>query len=212
MLNQKLEAFKDKVQKDTPAFADRFSEIDREVFGEEALASLEEATNAAVEPLKEQLREEREWRKQQLELQRAKNKQDASAFFLKALAKAVPDYEEIDKDPAFADFMAFPDKVSGIPRIQLFKQAEASGDAARVASFMNEYKGINAPVDNLKDKITPVATNSPSPIQDQGDKMSMAEIDKYYEDVMKGRYRNNQKEMKEMENKVNKALASGDVY
>lgn len=197
---------------DTTSFADKFSDVDKEIFGEDALSSLEEATNAAVEPLKKQLADEKAWREQQLELQRSKSKQSASTFFLNALAKAVPDYAEIDLDPSFGKYMSQPDTISGIQRVQLFKQAEQNGDAARVATFMNEFKEANAPIDNLKNKVSPVSTSTASPASNQGDKMSMVDINKYYDDVMKGKYRNNEKSRMEMEHKVNTALGNGDVY
>lgn len=199
--------------KDTTTFVDRFSDVDKEIFGEDALSSLEKATNATVEPLKKQLAEEKEWRKKQLELQKARSKQEASTYFLTALAKAVPDYAEVDMDPSFVKFMNQPDTISGIPRVRLFKQAEHTGDAARVASFMNEFKEANKPVDNLKDKVSPVSTSAASPTQtNEGDKLSFTYVDNFYSDVLKGKYRKNEKARVEIETRINKALAQGNVY
>lgn len=197
---------------DATSFVDRFTDIDKEILGEDALNSLEQATNAAVEPLKQQLAEEKAWRAQQLELQRSKSKQEASTYFLTALANAVPDYAEIDTNPAFAEWMDSPDIISGIPRVKLFKQAETAGDVHRVANFMNDFKEATKPVDKLKDKVTPVSTSSTSPTFTQGEKISMADVNKFYDDTLKGIYRGNEDKRLEMEAKVNKALAEGNVY
>lgn len=210
-LNKQVDEMRVSTEDATP-FIDRFSEVDKEVLGEDALNSLEEATNAAVEPLKRQLEEERVWRTSQLELQRLKSKQEANTHFLTALANVVPDYEEVDTNPAFAEFMNQPDPSSGITRIKLFKQAEQSGDVSRVANFMNDFKQATKPVDNLKDKVSPVSTSTASPTPSQGDRISMADVNKFYDDVLKGKYRANEKARLEMDAKINTALMNGEVY
>ena len=197
---------------DTTQFSDRFSDVDKEIFGEDALSSLEDATNAAVEPLKKQLAEEKEWREKQLELQRVKSQQEANTYFLTALANAVPDYVNIDTDPAFKKWIDQPDTLSGVSRVKLFKQAEHAGDVSRIANFMNEFKEANKPIDNLKDKVSPVTTSAASPTYDREGQISMRDVHNFYDDVLKGRYRGNETKRVEMDTKINKALADGNVY
>lgn len=213
-LNSRMDSMQETMSKeqDATSFSDRFSDTDKEIFGEDALSSLEKATNDAVAPLKEQLAQEKEWRKHQTELQRAKASQEASQYFLTSLEDLVPNFSEVDQDPNFKTWMDLPDEGSGITRLTLFKNAEKAGDVSRVANFMLAFNDAMKPTDKLKDLVSPVSTSSATPTLSRDSKISTKFIDKFYSDIMKGRYRGNEIKRAEIETKIDKALAEGNVY
>jgi len=74
------------------------------------------------------------------------------------LDKAVPDWETINKDPAFLKWLGEMDPLTGIQRQELLNQAHKALDAPRVANFFNSWKGgrhgYNSPGPHQKTTIT----------------------------------------------------------
>lgn len=187
-------------------FEGAFSQEDEDTFGADGMAVVKKAAQVAIEsqvkPLKEQLRKQEVARID--DAKRAANTERQTAYngFLGSLSNLVPDYAAINTDPKFMDWMKQPDQFSGLPKSKLFVQAEQARDVARVADFFIEYKNErdakvqpNKPKD-LERHVTPMGGGgAPSSSANQKEQVGyyrQSDIDKFYRDVMKGRYKGNQ--------------------
>lgn len=60
---------------------------------------------------------------------------------LSSLNKAVPDWETINKDQKWLNWLAEPDPLTGVRRQDLLDDAYQARDSVRVATFFNSWKG-----------------------------------------------------------------------
>jgi hypothetical protein len=191
-----------------------FSEEERNLIGEETIKGIEKAVltsiDTSVSPLKSQLEQERRERAE-AEARKVKNERAQSdAEFLKKLGDMVPDLQKIDRDPAFIKWMSGPDSISGFPRARLFKTAQQAGDVARVAEFFLEYAKLTAPKkdEKMEKKLTPSnqAVAPKTPKTNKRRTITMKQIDRFYDDVARGRYKHRPKEQQKMESLIDRAL------
>jgi hypothetical protein len=56
------------------------------------------------------------------------------------VARAIPNYQEVDRDPAWHRWLMTPDPLTGLPRQQLLNDAIASGSVARVSAFFRGFQ------------------------------------------------------------------------
>lgn len=94
-------------------------------------------------------------RYEQYEAQKAQD--TAKSTLHKRMTELFPEWEKVDKDPAFATWMQEPDPVSGAPRVRLFVAAKQNNDIYRLASFYREYGSVQQEqhVDPRQAKVTP---------------------------------------------------------
>lgn len=195
-----------------------FTDEDTDQLGEATVDAMrratQKATEAATAPLQEQLKREKELREQTSVAQAQAAKQDAYNTFLGRVARAVPDWEEINYDPGFEAYMAQPD-VDGTLRKTYFANAEAQGNAAQVIKYMMEYKAQKPapPVDKLADKVTPVGDDAGAtqPKSNEVKGISKAFIDKFYDDLTRGKYQGRATEANEIEAKIDAAIMRGEI-
>lgn len=195
-----------------------FTQEDTDTLGEATVEAMKKATKKATEiatqPLKQQLDEERKRRLEQDRALAESSKQEAYNIFLSRISSAVPDWEAINYDPNFAKFMEDPD-YDGTPRKNYFHSAEAQGNAALVIRYMKEFKdSIKGKPDALSSKVTPVGDLGSAQAPQQkavGEHITRAYIDKFYDDVTRGRYRGRQKEADAIEAAIDKAVMEGRV-
>ncbi len=194
-------------------FRSAFSEEDVNIFGEEALQSMQKATESIVAPIKQELEDTRKKLKAREQADIQSQSVSAKQIFITKLANLVPDYEEIDVDPAFAKWVQLPDPASGFQRLHLFKTAEANGDVGRVAGFMTQFKEeTQGKPDPLETHITPTTSAKASaPTRNESTQMTQAYIDKFYNDAAKGLYKGREKLAQEIEAKIDKALLTRAV-
>lgn len=196
-----------------------FTQEDTDTLGEATVEAMKKATKkateAATQPLKVQLEEERKRRLEQDRALAEQSKQEAYNIFLSRISTAVPNWEAINYDPNFAKFMEDPD-FDGTPRKNYFHSAEAQGNAALVIRYMKEFEasqGTKKP-DALAAKVAPVGDLGPTQAPQQkatGDTITRAYIDKFYDDVTRGRYRGKQREADAIEAAIDKAVMEGRV-
>lgn len=187
-------------------FKSAFTSEDMDIFGEDAVNSMQRATENAIAPLKRELEETRK-KLQEKELADVQNQTvQAKTIFLNKLADAVPDYAEIDTDKKFAEWITGIDENSGFSRLHLFKTAEKNGDVGRVASFMNEFKATRATkVNPLDSKVTPTSSSTAKATSVVPEQITQAYINKFYADYAAGKYRGREKEAQAIERKIDKA-------
>jgi hypothetical protein len=198
-----------------------FSDEERNLIGEETIKGIEKAVTSAIDanvsPLKSELEKERQERNE-AEARQVKNERaNADAQFINKLREIVPNLDKLDKDPKFIQWMAGPDIASGAPRERLFKIAQGAGDVHRVAEFFLEYTKLMAPKkdEKMEKKITPSnqATAPKAPKDNKkGIKLSMKQIEGFYDDVARGRYRHRPKEQQKMEQLIDRALRNSGKF
>lgn len=121
---------------------------------------VKEYVNQAVDPLKQQLKEEKEKRVQDQQKYAKDLKEKEVEDFTTALSQIVPDYVDIDTDPLFHEWLNGLDD-SGFPRWDLFRLASQNREASRVAKFFTDYKAHKG--SDLEAHLTPAGSSSNIP-------------------------------------------------
>lgn len=192
-----------------------FSEEERNLIGEETIKGIEKAVlttlDSTVNPLKTQLEKERQEREKAEARQVQNARAQSDKEFIDKLNAMVPDLMKIDRDPKFIQWMAGPDTASGVPRERLFKVAQRAGDVHRVAGFFLEYAKLTAPKkdEKMEKKITPSNQAAAPKTSDENKKprmLTMKQIDQFYDDVVRGKYRHKPKEQDRMEKLIDATL------
>lgn len=135
--------------------------------------------------------------------------------FLTELTRMVPDQEVINSDPEFIKYLQGTDEFSGKVRMNLLKKAEAEREASWVAKLFLDYKKtkqVKEPTDSINKRIAPSKDGSTTvhDITDNG-KVTMAFVDKFYNDVTKGVYKGRYNEQMEIEKQIDQAYLSGNL-
>jgi len=200
-----------------------FTQEDEDTFGTEGLDVVKKAAKVAIDktvrPLQEELQRHEKQRTQELK-QRAHDDAVADyARFTDKLGQVVPEYAELNTDKDFIAWMREPDQYSGVPKITLLQQAEKARDVGRVAQFFMDYmvtlENPTIPKD-MERHVTPVGSGGggnvrqPRKNQDKG-YYRKSDIDKFYADVMKGRYEGQADVIKATETAIEQAAIDGRI-
>jgi len=222
-LQREVIALKSEVQRLSLAkptsVADLASSEELAVLGEEGVSSIDKLTKKAIESATAPLRAEVDaMRQKQLLVQQNESEalaQESQDVFLSRLAELVPDYDEIDLDPKFGEYLKQPDPASGRLRHDLFKQAEINGDVARVAYFFTKFKESSNPARaKLEQKVTPVGSQgSPyetsTPNSGEVELMKMSDYSHFMNDLTKGKYAGKQQLADQIEARFDLAIKEG---
>ena len=150
--------------------------------------------------------------------------QTAESLFLQHLEARVPDYQAINVEQGFLDWLAQPDDVYGEPRQAALDRATNALNAEHVARIFNAYKASVAPAQpatppartspqaQLERQVAPRTSSTAAPqAPAQKRAYSASEVTKFYDDVAKGRYASRMDEMRREEAAINAALAEGRI-
>ena len=151
-----------------------------------------------------------------------KQSMTAEQLFLYNLERKVPDWQAINGDSRFLDWLTQVDDLTGLPRQALLEDAESKGDVDRVARFFASWKQLSeggsaaAPKSKqgrheLESQIAPgksrsVETNTGSPRS-----YTRAEISQFYREVTEGKYRGRDEEKKKKEADIFLAQTEGRI-
>lgn len=211
-LKQQIEILRTAPKVAADPFEDVFSEQDADTIGEEAVDIIKRASQKAsenqVNPLKSEIA--------QLKAERVEADKRAAVAaqvseykkFTNALTKKVNNWEELNKDPGFLDFLSEVDEDSGYTRAVMIRRAEGSRDVKRVADFMVEYNKITTPEDKLEEQVGPTGTSTTSVVkeEDKGEMIAKSFVDQFYQDSIRGRYKEDPQLAIETQVKINKAI------
>lgn len=204
----------------TDIFSGVITDEDADAIGEDAVDIVKRASQKAVEssvaPLKEELNRLKAEKALEQRKQAEALKQQAYNGFLNELKTYVPDFQKIDKDVRFLEFMEGHDETTGEKRLDMFKSAEEYLDAERVADFFIEFKRTlpRSKRERLEENITPDGTSSSSNVNTTKGKeefFTARQVEDFFNDVSKGVYRNRQKEANEIEARITKAYVEGRI-
>jgi hypothetical protein len=134
------------------------------------------------------------------------------------LSRLVPDYEDINVDQGFLDWLNEVDLLSGNQRQEYLNQAFNTFDPIRTATLFNTYKELvgapttsKQPNKSLERQVAPGTSrvSSASAVTGSDKVWSMTEIDRFYRDVAKGMYRGNDAEQVRIEADIDLAVTQG---
>lgn len=139
----------------------------------------------------------------------------AEQAFFDRLTKLVPNWEEVNTNQAFLDWLAEIDPVYGQPRQAALDVAQQSLNSERAANVFKAFLATlpQTPKPNPVDKqVSPKAAASAAPTgTDNKPIITQAQIKAFYDDVAKGLYRGRPQEVQQIEAKINAAIAEGRV-
>ena len=220
--NQRLREAKQEVQGDI--FEGAFTQEDEDTFGTEGLDVVKKAAQVAIErqvkPLQEELRSQKQQQVKDYQSRVETERRAQYQEFLSRLETLVPDYASVNKDKGFLQWLSGSEDYSGFPRKELLRRAEANGDVARVADFFLDYQRSQTAVqeqsvpESVKRHVTPVGSGgSGAQPQRQTQKgyVKQSDIDKFYSDVMKGRYEGQQGVIEATERMIEDAGREGRI-
>ena len=195
---------------------------DKEAFGPDLIDLIERATNSKVATLANREAElVKEIKELKGQLGNVTERQVVSEKdrFLSSLAQQVPDWETLNIDPGFLNWLQEVDPVYGIPKQVALSNAYEGGDVARVATIFNSYKGTLAPrapkaktgQQELQRQVAPTRTRSGTPPTNSESEQYFTnqDIEQFYTDWRRGVY--DDAEAAIMEKQIHAAAAEGRI-
>jgi hypothetical protein len=135
--------------------------------------------------------------------------------FYAALKGLVPEWESINKDEKWLTWLAEVDPIYGANRQAALDAGRQALDVQRVANVFNAFKTAH-PVqqrDSLANQVAPTTVGAPvaasAPAQKQ--LLSSKFIEKFYNEVAKGRYAGKEAEVQRIEAEINEAAREGRI-
>ena len=134
------------------------------------------------------------------------------------LSRLVPDYEDINVDQRFLDWLSEVDPLSGHQRQEYLTNAFTTYDVARTATLFNTFKELTgsnpkpkSPPKELLRQVAPgTSKSSGQTTVNTNEKIwSMSEIDRFYKDVARGIYKGNDAEQARIEAEIDLAVQQG---
>ena len=127
-----------------------------------------------------------------------------------SVEQAVPNYRDIDRDPAWHDWLRSSDPLSSQPRQFLLNDAIAQGDAPRVIAFFKGFERASqaAPPAPQHRAAASRASTRPSP---SGTIYTRAQISKLYDQHRRGAYVGREAEWDRLEFDIIRAGAEGRI-
>jgi hypothetical protein len=198
------------------------TEQDKEAFGPDLIDLINRAVKTetkSFEKRESQLLKEIEQLKGQLGNVSERQVVSDKDRFLMGLGQQVPDWETLNVDPGFLNWLQHTDQVYGLPRQVALNNAYEALDVMRVAAIFNAYKQLTAPAptakkpnQELQRQVAPTRSRSSTPtatdMQNQRVWTSV-EIEQFYNDWRRG-YIDNEEAVR-MEKEINAAVAQGRV-
>jgi len=140
----------------------------------------------------------------------------AEQAFFDRVTKLVPNWDQVNVDPAFVAWLQGIDPVYGLARQAALNRAQESLNADHAAAVFQAFIGPQqaAPKepDPLDKQMSPRSATSVQPTSAQPQMISQADVTKFYDDARRGLYRGNEAEYARIEQLINAALAESRIY
>lgn len=142
--------------------------------------------------------------------------QTAEQSFFSSLAHSVPDWEAVNSNPKFHEWLSQVDPVYGEPRQKALTIAREAMAVGRVVAIFNAFKATMAAPqptnEDLQAQVAPArSASAPAPVEQGAQYVSGREVTQFYEDLRRGRYRGKEAEANRIEAVINAAIAAGRV-
>lgn len=194
---------------------------DKEAFGPDLIDLIERATDSKVATLRTReaqlLKEINELKGQLGNVAERQTVSDKDRFLM-GLGQQVPDWEVLNTDQGFLNWLQQVDVVYGIPRNVALTNAYENGDVMRVANIFKAYKQTlpqTAPQSKgkqeLQRQVAPTRTRSTAQPSDGVDQQIFTnqDIEQFYTDWRRGVY--DDAEAASMEKQIHAAAAEGRI-
>jgi len=149
------------------------------------------------------------------------NQQSASERFFAALARIVPDYEQVNSNPQFHQWLLTPDPMTGIMRQTYLVDAQRSGDVDRVATIFNAWKSLSGTQGQTNTRTNvqrelelqqAPGRNLSAPVSEKTGRIwDPREITALYDEKRRGGYAGREAEFKALEQDIFKAQQEGRI-
>lgn len=208
---------------EVPKASSLITDEDKEAFGPDLIDLIERATDSKVASLREresQLMSEIKELKGQLGSVSERQVVSDKDRFLAGLGQQVPDWEALNIDQGFLDWLQQVDPVYGLPRHAALTNAYEQLDVSRVSSIFKAYKQTlpqqSAPAARnnqaeLQRQVAPTRTRSGTPpTNSESDQyFTNQDIEQFYTDWRRGLY--DDAEAASMEKQIHAAAAAGRI-
>jgi hypothetical protein len=148
---------------------------------------------------------------------------DRRAYFTE-LGRLVPDFEALNVDQGFMNWLAEVDPLSGVARQEYLNKAWLEFNAAHTAHLFNAYKQQKAPAapapapapqakQQLQRQVAPDTSkvSASNPTGTAAKVWTTAELNDFYRDVRKGKFANKDGERARIEAEIDQAVAEGRI-
>ena len=138
----------------------------------------------------------------------------AEQAFFDRLTKMVPNWEDINNNQAFLDWLQEVDPVYGQPRQAALNFAQQQLNAERAANVFKAFAGTvpQAPKANPVEKqVSPKAAASSAPTSTEKPVITQKQVTDFYNDVARGMYRGRDAEAARIEAMINSAMSEGRI-
>lgn len=198
---------------------------DVETFGPDLVDLIDrkarEVADELVDGRTAELRAENEKLREQLTGVSERQQSNDRQVFYAELERLVPDYEALNVDPGFLNWLAEVDQLSGVARQEYLNRAYVSFDATRTAALFNAYKQLTAPPvaptpqsdSTLERQVAPSGSkaSTPPPAAASTKIWRSGEIEAFYKQVSLGKFKDNEADRVRIEAEIDQAVAEGRV-
>lgn len=196
------------------------TEQDKEAFGPDLIDLIERATEAKVSTLRAREADlQNEIKELKGKLGDVSERQVVSDKdrFLAGLGQQVPDWEALNVNQGFLEWLQQVDPVYGLPRQAALTNAYENLDVTRVANIFKAYKALVTPAQQpkvnpeLQRQVAPTRTRSASAPTDSVNQkiFTQQEIALFYDEWRRGHYE--EEEAARMEKEIHTAITEGRI-
>lgn len=169
---------------------------------------------AAQEEVSRVLKQELEPVRNQVKLTQESAQQELVNNFWKSLQRAVPDYQVVNGDPKFLNWLSEREGFTKFTRDDVLKEAERNMDSDTVIELFQAFKksAVPAPPVDVRRKVLPEssAPTNPAPV-DEAPLFTGEQVQRAYNDFARGLYRGKLDEWNKLEQRMNEAIRSNRV-
>jgi len=200
------------------------TEQDKEAFGSDLLDLIDRATESKVQTFRQreaELVSQIDRINEQLGSVSSRQGVSDQDRFLMSLGQRVPEWEQLNTDPAFLQWLGEVDAVYGIPRQMALTSAAEAFDSNRVATIFNAYKATLAPTsqqnkpkpsEQLQSQVTPtrsMAQATTTATESSFKLWSNSDVERFYSDKRRGFL--STEEAARIEQEIQSAISEGRV-
>lgn len=145
--------------------------------------------------------------------------------FIGKLRERIPDLDEVNATQSFLDWCMGEDELRGGQRQQILAAAMEAQDVQRVVNFVNAWRATQSPPPapasapakdpkveaEFRSQVAPGSSKTPPSPPPAPKVWKAAEINAFYADVTRGKYRGRDAEFNAIEAEINQAIAEGRV-
>ena len=127
---------------------------------------------------------------------------------------SIPNWQAINNDPVFNEWLDNKAPYTHLTRRQLLKEAQSKLDAVTVAEIFTDFSGTKeTPPETTKRKprISPAKGTGRTITSAVGKQWAIKDINNFYNDVQKGKYKGREKERKQIEQDIWNAQKEGRI-